>query len=189
MSATASPSARNPLSSELRGFSAAGGQHPAAKRQIGVCRAKIELSLRTSPLKWCGNPPTFQDADVDVTPDLRSSRKIRGIATTTAPAGASRAQPPKAALGASECAHWSRNDRNHWSAATNTNLSVCCVKPILVYSGVSSSSQGKGLPRSTSRRRYRKVSFSPLSRSMVRMYRSSRRVWGCIRFFSQLLSR
>ena len=35
---------------------------------------------------------------------------IRGIATTTAPAGASRAQPPKAALGASECAHWSRND-------------------------------------------------------------------------------
>ena len=46
--------------------------------------------------------------------------------------------------------------------------------------------QGKGLPFSTSFLIYRKVSFSPLSCNMVRMYSTSRAVWGCISSRSRL---
>ena len=55
-------------------------------------------------------------------------------------------------------------------------------RKILFYS----SSQGKGFPFSTLSLMYRKVSFSPLSRSMVRMYSISRRVFGCISSRSRL---
>ena len=70
---------------------------------------------------WCGNPPDRGEmyrkapGKTGIVRVLGGNRYLvpwgRGIATTTAPAGASRAQPPKAALSAEECAHWSRNDR------------------------------------------------------------------------------
>ena len=74
------------------------------------------LSLRASALKWRGNPPVRGELHrivperMEVAAIFGGNRYLapfnRGIATTTAPAGASRAQPPKAALSAEECAHW-----------------------------------------------------------------------------------
>lgn len=58
------------------------------------------------------------------------------------------------------------------------------VKPF--YKNIYFSSQGKGFPFSTDSRRYRKVFSSPSSRSMVRIYSSSRWVFGFISRRSRL---
>ena len=49
--------------------------------QTPICRTKKELSLRTSPLKWCGNPPTIKGGSEGRLSVFRRFRKIRGIAT------------------------------------------------------------------------------------------------------------
>ena len=56
-------------------------------------------------------------------------------------------------------------------------------------SGIIQHSQGKGFPLSTWVRKYRKVFFSPSSRSIVRIYSSSCFVCGCISRRSRLFSK
>ena len=46
-----------------------------------VYRTKKEVVIANQSADWCGNPPTFQDTNVDGIPVFRTSRKIRGIAT------------------------------------------------------------------------------------------------------------
>ena len=50
-------------------------------RKIVVYRVRKGLSLRTSPLSWCGNPPTIQDGLLGRLSVFRTFRNIRGIAT------------------------------------------------------------------------------------------------------------
>ena len=86
-------------------------------RKSNLClkvRIPDYLSLRTSPLKWCGNPPVRKEMYRKAPQKWESPRFLEVIVPGSIQPGDCHDQ----------CALLSRNDRKFGDSPTNTNLSV-----------------------------------------------------------------